>query len=308
MDFERIREFKVMAKFKNLSEAARELNTTQSTLSKHLASMEKELKAPLFKRDSVPMELTKQGMAFLQEACLVTSRLTHLRKEIDQLNRSSDITEIQVGGLLNTRATFLLNDDIKSIGTQNALVRYCQLVNLTSMSLLKNNYADIVIDCHLGGPDSRSGIISIKLFKDPALCIMEKTHPLADHSSLRYSDLKGETFATVNNGVDSNIMKHLTGACSRHGYSEGLHFDYQLLECGTYSNLLLEGLEGKVFVLPSSTKMFLPLFTLERYALIPIDDEDLCFDIRGYYLQDADKKLENILQGFSKFALSRSNS
>lgn len=302
MDFERIREFKIIAKFKNLSEAARELNTTQSTLSKHLAGMEKELGTILFKRDSVPMELTPQGLAFLQEACLVTSRLTHLKKEIDSLNRASDITEIRVGGLLETKATFLLNDFTKTPAGQNALIRYCQLVNLTSMSLLNNNYADVVIDCHLGGPDSRGDISSLQLFKDPALCILEQTHPLADRQTLRYSELKDNVFATVNNGVDSNIMKHITKACSRHGYSEGLHFDYQLLECGTYGNLLLEGLDEKVFVIPSSTKSFLPLFAQDRYALIPIEDEDLCFDIRAYYKQSSDRKTIEILKDFAKFA------
>lgn len=70
MDFDYVEEFTMVVKHGNLSEAANELYTTQSALSRHLSQLEKEMGAPLFDRSTNPMTLTRVGEVFCMSASL----------------------------------------------------------------------------------------------------------------------------------------------------------------------------------------------------------------------------------------------
>lgn len=67
MTLDLMREYIVFAKHLNFSHAARELNLTQSTLSKHIAALEKELGFPVVTRGR-ELRFTAQGKAFLESA------------------------------------------------------------------------------------------------------------------------------------------------------------------------------------------------------------------------------------------------
>lgn len=62
------REFTVLAEVKNYWEAAERLYINQSTLSKHIKSMENELGILLFDRSTRHVELTRYGKALLPYA------------------------------------------------------------------------------------------------------------------------------------------------------------------------------------------------------------------------------------------------
>ena len=71
MDIERLREFVAFSSIMNFSTAARSLHESQSTLSKHISEMEKELGVRLVSRAATPSErntLTASGRVFLEEA------------------------------------------------------------------------------------------------------------------------------------------------------------------------------------------------------------------------------------------------
>ena len=67
MTLDLMREYIVFAKHLNFSHAALELNLTQSTLSKHIAALEKELGFPVVTRGR-ELQFTAQGKAFLESA------------------------------------------------------------------------------------------------------------------------------------------------------------------------------------------------------------------------------------------------
>lgn len=72
MDINHLKEFTVLAETKNYWEAAYRLFLNQSTLSKHIKSMESELGVPLFTRTTRKVELTDFGEALLPYARAVT--------------------------------------------------------------------------------------------------------------------------------------------------------------------------------------------------------------------------------------------
>ena len=61
MNLDYLKEFVVLAETCRFSEAAEQLNMTQSSLSKHIKSLEEELQAPLFVRSTRKAELSTHG-------------------------------------------------------------------------------------------------------------------------------------------------------------------------------------------------------------------------------------------------------
>lgn len=68
MELEYLKEFSVLAKTLSFSRTAERLFTTQSTISKHLRSLEAALGMPLFVRTNRHVELTEEGRDFLPYA------------------------------------------------------------------------------------------------------------------------------------------------------------------------------------------------------------------------------------------------
>ena len=65
MDVERCKEFVVLAQTRNFLEASNQLFISQSSLSKHIKSLEKELGVTLLDRSTRKVELSSIGRVFL---------------------------------------------------------------------------------------------------------------------------------------------------------------------------------------------------------------------------------------------------
>ena len=75
MRIEYLEEFAALARFLSFTETASKLNMSQPTLSKHINSLERELKVPLFSRDGASLSLTKAGKLVLPHAfAIIESR------------------------------------------------------------------------------------------------------------------------------------------------------------------------------------------------------------------------------------------
>ena len=68
MELGYLKEFSTLAKTLSFSRTAERFFTTQSTISKHLNSLETELGMTLLKRTNRHVELTEEGRAFLPYA------------------------------------------------------------------------------------------------------------------------------------------------------------------------------------------------------------------------------------------------
>jgi LysR family transcriptional activator of glutamate synthase operon len=76
METEYIREFAVLAEYMNFSEAADALFLSQSSLSKHIMSLERALGTKLFSRTTRKMQLTEAGGVFLNYAQQISSLMS----------------------------------------------------------------------------------------------------------------------------------------------------------------------------------------------------------------------------------------
>ena len=102
MEIKQLKYFVVAADVGSVSEAAKVLYTTQSSVSKVIMSLEKELEYPLFKRVSKGIELTEKGKVFYAKASDIVSQFETLESEKNDTGK--DIVRI---GMIHS--SFLAN-------------------------------------------------------------------------------------------------------------------------------------------------------------------------------------------------------
>ena len=73
MDILRIRSFVTVARLGNVTRAAEALHLTQPAVTGHIRTMEQELGVALFQRTANRIELTKAGVAALDDATLTAA-------------------------------------------------------------------------------------------------------------------------------------------------------------------------------------------------------------------------------------------
>lgn len=89
MNTDQIRYFLEIEKYNSFTTAAQYLHMNQSTISRQIAELEKELGADLFIRGSRKVDLTEAGKIFLKEGAEILARIERLCDKIDQVGRGN---------------------------------------------------------------------------------------------------------------------------------------------------------------------------------------------------------------------------
>src|SRR5512136_3053582 len=95
MDISHLKEFVVLAQTGNFLEAADILYSSQSTLSKHIKSMELELGVPLFDRTTRKVSISKFGQLLLPYA----RQITEIQDKYTAILKSSRDTDQEIMNL-----------------------------------------------------------------------------------------------------------------------------------------------------------------------------------------------------------------
>ncbi|MBI9089412.1 MAG: LysR family transcriptional regulator [Desulfobacterium sp.] len=104
MEFYQLRTFITVAEEKNLTRAAKRMNTSQPAVSAHIKALEEEVGLPLFNRTPKGMEMTRHGLALREDGIRILEAGSHFLNHAKELknNLSGDLT---IG--LNSDSDFL---------------------------------------------------------------------------------------------------------------------------------------------------------------------------------------------------------
>lgn len=199
MTTERLQEFAVLSSTLNYSNAARILFITQSTLSRHIAEMEKELGFQLFKRTTRNVELTEAGRQF-------SFSISKLLKKYDTAISRLYIKGIQASGSVKivytpsaSHPNFLnfckhFTHKYPGITLELVMSEGFGISNMTERDLFFTpaQYSDLP-----------KHVKMIPVFHQAAYLFLPQNHPLLEKQGITLRDLKGQTlFISVN---DSEI-------------------------------------------------------------------------------------------------------
>lgn len=149
MDWDKLKLFYITAKIGNISKAARELNVTQSALSRRISSLEEDLGTQLLNRHLRGVTLTSQGKAIFPELEKAFNKLESLNQIIQSMDNTlaGDLRIASNFGFIDTWLNYYLPDFIK----KHAEIRLSVLVKEKIVDLIDEGI-DLVITSFF--PDS----------------------------------------------------------------------------------------------------------------------------------------------------------
>lgn len=195
------------------SEAAEMLYTTQATISKQIAALEKEWNTSFFDRSHRKPELTQSGRVFLKYAQTFMDTYNALGEEL------SVLTDYQGGKALVASIPVMAQYGIiRLIGRFRTAHPEVQLIvdereSSDIPGALEDRQYEMAF-CRLENLDL-SRYQSIKLYEDSIAVLLPASHPFAKEEALSLRQLQNETFMLL--GENTSLFHACVNACKRYG-------------------------------------------------------------------------------------------
>ncbi|WP_321970892.1 LysR family transcriptional regulator [Paratractidigestivibacter sp.] len=288
MDTQRCREFVVLAQTCNYLQAADQLFISQSSLSKHIKSLERELGVELFKRTTRRVQLSDQGRIFLPFARKLAS-VAHdaevaLADAADNSRRIIDIGSIPV--MVPYGITALLHSFERNHPNMRLRITEGEADQLKGM--LRNRRLDLAFirewdgDVRLDGGDEEFATSAFAA--DRLAAVLPSGHSLAARSSISLSELANEEFLLLPQGTVMNEL--IMDACAVEGFVPEVRYR------GTRAENIIDLVARGMGV---SLLMRTPAAYLTRAAVSIVDLENpIVTQIKVYRLRDRDPSPETL--------------
>ncbi|WP_304425485.1 LysR family transcriptional regulator [uncultured Adlercreutzia sp.] len=289
METELLREYLVIADELNFTHAAQKLHTTQSTLSKHVAALEREFGETLFRRSRRGIELTEAGAVLYRRGAAVIDMVDGTRAEIAALKQN---LSVKVAGLLQ-------NSDV--LGLISRVARTLRVEGSGTLALLPTSAppatalvlageADAVI-CHRNyAAEEDPSLRCIELYRERLLAFVEAGHPLASRSELRIDDLREASLARLSGAYADYGWTNIRHICVDHGFDpRGVP-----LPIDNMVDLMTYPLDDLVLLLQRGV-VPLETFSGDHRSCLPVVDDDAVFVVCAYCRVEDEERLRPFL-------------
>jgi DNA-binding transcriptional LysR family regulator len=197
MNLRQIEAFRSVMRLGSMTAAAEALYTSQPNVSRLIAQLELSSGLTLFKRAGVRLIPTQEGQAFFHEverAYVGLDSLKHSAKNIRNLGTG----RLRVAAVPLTGMS-VLPSVIKHFTETRPELTVSLHVNSSSTveQWVKSQFCDIGIVVHPGDINSHQ----IELLAEiAAVCVLPRTHALAERAQITFEDLEGQAFISLCHG------------------------------------------------------------------------------------------------------------
>ncbi len=271
MKIEYLNEFITLVLRKNYSRAAEELFISQSTLTKHIQQLERELGFALIRSDKKEFTLTQNGELFLPYAMQITNvqreyteKLVNPHAEANQsLNiGAAHLTAFEKQILLETMKKFSAEYPDCSIQTYRLRhFDHCK-------GLLRNGTISLAF-CEMSNSnflDSDNSILEITIFyQTPLVFILPKDHPLAG-TKVNIQQLANENFISFTHQTYRHYC--LLDVCKEAGFKPNVTYTVETQEAVSYFVSIGKG----IALIPEANLDTVPL----DHVCVSYPDPPLC--------------------------------
>ncbi|MCC8052038.1 MAG: LysR family transcriptional regulator [Clostridiales bacterium] len=192
METHYLNEFVVLAGECNYSSAADLLYTSQSTLFKHMKSLENELSITLFNKSGNRIQLSKEGELFLNFSKRYLTMEKKLTNDIAQQKKRND----NVVYLASEYRSIELLLAFRMAHSDTLIHQVCDTPSAKSItSALRQGDCELAV---LVNPeDPADEMVKIPLIEDVPVAVMYSVHPLAERPFVTFDDLRNENFVAL---------------------------------------------------------------------------------------------------------------
>jgi len=220
MDINYIKEFVMLADMRNFLEASEALFISQSSLSKHIKQLEKELGAALFDRTTRKVSLTEYGATFLPYAKQISTLQYQYTTAL--LNKSSRIRQTISIGSIPVMAPYRITDSIMKFQIENSSfsVNLIEGESAQLKEMLRRDACELAFLREMD--DSDEEFTKTPYTDDHLAAVLPIRHPLANAEYVNISQLKEENFLFLQ--PHSLLYELSTKACKDAGFSPNIVF------------------------------------------------------------------------------------
>jgi LysR family transcriptional activator of glutamate synthase operon len=226
MEISYLKEFVVLAQTGNFLEAADVLYSSQSSLSKHIKSMEMELGVPLFDRTTRKVSISKFGRLLLPYARQITETADKFTAVL-RSNREADREVLNLGsmyGLAQYKITDVLVRFKKSLPGATLNVMQAKTTDLIEMLRQRKCELAFIRDIE----DTEGDFIQIPFTTDTIVAVLPIKHPLAKQKMIPLKMLANENFLLALQGTVP--YKLSMKACELSGFEPSIVYSDPELE------------------------------------------------------------------------------
>ncbi|WP_339202157.1 LysR family transcriptional regulator [Paenibacillus sp. FSL P2-0322] len=210
MELLQLQYFLTVARLEHVTEAARSLHVTQSSLSKTIQRLEEDLGVPLFDRTGRKLRLNEFGSRFLHRAERALFELEQGKQEL------SDLSSPEHGTLeLAVTTASTLPNILREFRKKRPYIQF-HVQMLTTQEMVTLLHRGEVDFCLSSPPIEGDDIECQIVFIDPILVAVPKGHRLADRSSVTLTDLRDEWFVGVKRGYGTRDL--VDSICKSEGF------------------------------------------------------------------------------------------
>lgn len=244
MEFRQMRYAVAVARRKNFTRAAEDVNIAQPALSQQVASLEEELGVRLFERTNRRVALTEAGAAFVERAESIMRDVSFLQEEM----------HAHAGGL-HGRIVIGTYQSISEHILPPLLGRFHAKYPDIELSLREGMATDLLsgvvshdIDLFIGEPtpthhQMMQGLLQKPLFKDELGVLVGRNHEYAMRTRVPMSALSGESWITF--GTGSSLRERLETLCRDAGFVPRVSIE--TVDSATLRAIVAEGLGVGLF-------------------------------------------------------------
>lgn len=219
MELGHLKEFIALAKTENYLEAAENLFISQSSLSKHIQSLERELGVSLFNRTTRQVSLNENGKIFLKYAQQITALQHQCQTELMNLKEAEE-QQLTIGSI----------PIMAPYGITDILLNFKQDNVKTNLSIIEGEAQQLKDKIRKGQCDlafirqspqkkatEEEEFSVIHFTMDYLVAVLPCTHRLANEALIDLGELKNEDFLFLQ--PDSMMYRLSFEACQHAGFT-----------------------------------------------------------------------------------------
>ena len=267
MTLQQINYFCAICEEMHYTKAANKIHVSQPSLSYAIKELEQELGVKVFKRRGKHVELTECGEIFYQYAQRALECLNEGIQAVET-KKNEDQKQINIGYLFSICVDFLaplINEYFGYIGRCDQLMNFLPCKQPQVVEALQRGRFDIAfVTDDIQSRLINTSIEMIPVCQQEMFIVVRKDHPLAQKSSVLFSEIKNENFVAINPGKGLRI--HMDQ------YFQKMNAQPRIVFAVDDSETLLSYVEAGVGIAIMSR---LPTMSLEKIALLPVSDSPI---------------------------------
>lgn len=199
MNLSYLDEFISVANTLSFNKSAKELHVSQSTLSRHMKALERELGAELFERSAFGVSLTSTGKSFYKKALRIEKSLADLVESSKE--KPQERTTVRVCGatiLPSVSRFFSVMSMLASKKSAPVSFKYRKPHSFSdeipptfSLDLLEKGDIDFAIEPMGTGSRHLERFGNMEIYREHLNFVVSANHPLARRKALKLEDLSG---------------------------------------------------------------------------------------------------------------------